>query len=737
MLTLAVLAAAAPGAAAPTTDPAPPLVVRPAAGPIQLDGDLSDPGWQGAAVIDEFWETRPGDNVPPKVKTTAWVTYDARHLYIGLRCEDDEPSKIRAPFVERDAVLGTDDNVAVFLDTRGDRLTAVELRVSPRGQQGDAVFNDASQSEDFSPDFFYDTAARITDGGWTAEMRIPFSSLRYPKKDEQSWGIFIWRNYPREYRYAIYSRPVPRGSDCIVCHAQPLVGLVGLPSSGGLVLAPYASGQDVARAASPGEPLGDPEREGDVGLDVKWQPASGQAVDATLNPDFSQVESDVAQIAVNNRFALFYPEKRPFFMEGIDLFDTPVQAVYTRTITSPRWGARATGRVGASSYAVLAADDRGGGSVVLPGPTGSGLAAQDFGSFVGIGRIRQDFGGGSYAGLLFTGRESDGDAYNRVAGPDLLWRLSPADRVSAQVLWSETRKPDRPDLADEWDGGRLSGHGLEAFWNHQERHPSFFARYRDFSDGFRADTGFVPQVGYRDGRVSGGWTFYPEGLVASVRPQFELTYAEDRAGRLLSRDYSTGFYLDGRRNLNAFGNVDFRTDRTGDKLLSTTQADVSVQVDPSPSVTRVGVEVVFGQAIDLANDQVGTGADVSAFVNLRPFPRLTLELSGARRWLDVSGNKRLFTATVARLRAVLHFSPRAYLRLVGQWVGQESDPALYPYPVDARTGSLEGSALFTYKVNWQTALYVGYGDERALDEAQDLRRTSRQLFAKISYAFQR
>ena len=139
--------------------------------------------------------------------------------------------------------------------------------------------------------------------------------------------------------------------------------------------------------------------------------------------------------------------------------------------------------------------------------------------------------------------------------------------------------------------------------------------------------------------------------------------------------------------------------------------------------------------------QVGTGADLSVFATLRPHPRLTLDLLAARRWLDVptreGGDGRLFTADVLRAKALVHFSSRAYLRLVGQWVGTTNDPALYPYPVDQQEGGFEGSALFTYKINWQTALYVGYGDERALDERDDLRRTSRQLFAKVSYAFQR
>jgi hypothetical protein len=736
VLTLLTATTAGAGAA----DPAPPLTLGRAAGEIRLDGQLDDPGWQGAAVIDQFWETQPGDNAPPRARTVVWVTYDDRHLYVALRCEDPDPSRIRAPFVERDEIVGTDDNVAVFLDTRGDGMTAVELRVNPRGQQGDAIYNDASQNEDFSPDYFYDTAARVTDFGWAAEIRIPFSSLRYSREDAQQWRMLIWRNYPRDYRYFIQSRPIPRGSDCLICHAQPLVGLSGLPASGGLVLAPYASGQAVETAAAPGEPHGDADRDGDVGIDVKWQPRAGNAIDVAINPDFSQVEADVAQLAVNNRFALFYPEKRPFFMEGVELFDTPIQAVYTRTITSPRWGGRATGRLGSSSYAVLAADDRGGGSVILPGPAGSGLAPQDFGSFAGIARFRRDLGA-SYAGALLTDREVDGGGYNRVFGPDALWRVSRADRVSAQLLWSETETPNRPDLAAEWDGRRLSGHGLIASWTHVERRPFWFARYRDFADGFRADTGFVPRVGYREATIQGGWNVYPEGLISQARPQMALAYAEDRDGRVLQRLFTPGVFLVGRRNLQAVALLHFDAERTGDQLLSTTNVEFNVQIDPSRTFTRIGVQGTIGEMVDLYNVQVGKGADLNVFSTLRPWTRLTLDLLAARRWLDVPGrggdHERLFTADVLRAKALLHFSSRAHLRLIGQWVGTRSDPALFPFPVDPKEGNLEGSALFTYKINWQTALYVGYGDERALDARDDLRPTSRQLFAKISYAFQR
>jgi len=734
------LGAGAVQAEAPDPPVPPPLVLPRATGAINLDGELSDPGWQGAAVIDTFFETVFGDNREPIVKTVALVAYDDRYLYVGIRCEDPQPGKIRAPYVDRDNVFGTDDNVAVFLDTRNDRRSAVELRVSPRGIQGDAIYNDANGNEDFSPDFYYDTAARITDTGWQAEMRVPLSSLRYTKANPQSWGVIVWRNYPRDYRYAIYSSPQPRGANCLICRSRELTGIAGLPSSSHLVLAPYASAQDVARAPAPGEPLGDPERDGNLGFDLKWGPTADTALDATINPDFSQIEADVAQIAVNNRFALFYPEKRPFFLEGTDLFDTPLQAVYTRTITSPKWGGRATGKIGASSYTVLVSEDRGGGSVILPGPTGSSFAPQDFESVVGVARWRRDLGG-SFVGLLYTGRELDGPGYNRVFGPDVQWRPNDSETVAAQFLWSETRTPDRPDLAEEWDGRSLDDHALHLNWTHTTRSIDWQARYRDVGDDFRADTGFISKVGYRQGHGGLGYRFYPsKGLFSFIRPYVNATYEEARDGRVLAEQYLPGVFVLGRRNLQAELDLNYERQRTGDALLAKTQLFLAFQVDPSRRFTRIGLQLTVGEEIDVSNVRVGNGVTLNAYSTLRPDDHLTLDLNGALQWLDRKpdeGGGRIFTAWVARAKANYNFNSRLLLRLIGQYVSEERDPSLWLFPVPARDGYFSGSALFSYRINWQTALFVGYGDDRALDESNDLQRTGRQFFSKISYSFQR
>src|ERR1041385_5674962 len=350
-----------------------PLTLPRAQGPITLDGDLSDPGWKGAFVIDKWFEYYKSDNAEPPMKQTAYVTYDDRNLYIAVDCRDDDPSKIRAPLVERDQVFGDQDNVAVFVDARGEGKVALELRVNPRNVQGDALDNDAVGSEDFSPDFFYDTAAKITSTGWVVEYRIPLSTLRYKESDPKTFGINIIRTWPRQFRYSASASPIPKNTNCLVCHEILLGGITNLPHTQHLIATPYVTSQstDTPPHHELGRPLDDHSLDNNAGLDVKWSPTTDTAIDATLNPDFSQIESDVAQITTNQRFAIFLPEKRPFFLEGTDLFDTPLQAVYTRTIPSPRWGLRATGKSGSTEWTTLIADDRGGGSILHPGPLGS------------------------------------------------------------------------------------------------------------------------------------------------------------------------------------------------------------------------------------------------------------------------------------------------------------------------------------------------------------------------------
>lgn len=232
-LTVAVSASAQPAAI--------PVHITRASGPIKIDGHLSDEAWQTAARVDRWYEIEPGDNTEPPVKSVGYLTYDDRCLYLAFDFEDPEPGKIRAPLGDHDNINGASmDFGGVFLDSLNTGRSALEFFVTPSNVQYDAVQDDAS-GENPAPDFFWDSAAAITSRGWTMEMRIPFSTLRYRSADPQQWRIMLFRNYPRSVRRQILSVPIPRGSVCVVCHASQLLGLEHLPSGNHVVAAPYVS----------------------------------------------------------------------------------------------------------------------------------------------------------------------------------------------------------------------------------------------------------------------------------------------------------------------------------------------------------------------------------------------------------------------------------------------------------------------------------------------------------------
>jgi Domain of unknown function (DUF5916) len=735
-----------------------PIKITRTNGPISIDGDLSDAGWKDAARVDRWYETNPGDNVEPKVANVAYLTYDDKYFYAGFEFSDPEPGKIRAPFADRDNLSGSTDYGGVILDARHDGKTAILLLGNPVGLQYDAVSDDTNGSEDSSPDFYWDSAGRITATGWTLEMRIPFSSLRYPKGDPQTWGILLYRNYPRDFRHQFFSAKLPRGENCFICHENSLEGLAGLPSSGHLVAAPYVTAKE---EGMPRDGLGTPflnkPIQGDAGLDVKWMPNAQTAVDATLNPDFSQVESDVAQISANERFALFYPEKRPFFLEGIELFSTPIQAVYTRTITSPRWGARATGKLGSDAYTLLVAEDRGGGSVILPGSNGSNLADQDFKSLVAVGRVRHDLGASSFVSFLATDREVRGGGSNRVLGPDFQWRPSGNDTLTGQLLSSYSVTPNRPDLAAEWDGRILSSHAGDLVYLHSAKTFDIAAEYKEIGDDFRADNGFVPQVGYREGYAEAGYTFRPTGLLSRVRTFFFSDYAAETEGGLITRQLSPGVGLDGRWNSVGRFRVAFDKVRAGDQTFTRNTLVYTLQVSPSKFVSLIAIDGAIGEEVDFENarsakdcppqdsyacGRKGHGGRIALSGTLRPTNHLELVLNSSWRWLNVASfeggeERRLFTAQVERLKATYNFSSKMFLRLIGQYVSVNRDLSLYPSPdgVAVKDGSFSGSALFAYKLNWQTVFFLGYGDNRTLTADDRFEQASRQYFLKVSYAF--
>ncbi len=721
--------------------PGPPLTIHKATGPITVDGDLSDAGWQGIEGITTWFETNVGDNVEPQVKNVAYLTYDDRYFYAGFVLEDPNPGGIRAPLGDHDAVPGSTDYAGVILNSRNDGKTAQMFLANPRGVQYDALSSDVS-GEDSSPDYYWESAGKITATGWSLEIRVPFSSLRYGKEAEPTWGILLYRNYPRDRRYQFFSARLPRDVNCFICNSSKITGLANLPHGSHLVLAPFATAsQSRTPIAGLGTPLENGKLESDAGLDFKWSPVASIAIDATINPDFSQVESDVAQIAANERFALSFPEKRPFFLEGSDLFSTPLTAVYTRAITSPRAGLRATGRLGATSYTALVTQDRGGGVVILPGAQGSGDALQDFISDVGVVRLRRDLGQ-SFVSLLATDREIHGGGSNRVFGPDFNWRPRPSDSFTGQFLWSETQAPTRTDLAPEWDGSRLSdGAGL-LNWSHNTRHEDWFLQGQTLGKDFRADNGFIPQVGYSEVFLDGGYTIRPKDAFLSRVRFFTTNWVDvDPDGDVLSQRAGVGAGMDGRKN--SFVRFELNSDaiRVGDALLRRIRPRVYLQASPGRVLNDLSLDTYFGDEIDFANGREGSGVSLTGSISVRPSGHVALAGSASRRWLNVDdpavGSGRLFTAQVERLRVTWTFNARTFVRVIGQYVKTERDSSLYSSAVPLKEAGLKSSALFAYKLNWQTVLYAGFGDDRPYSETTGgLEAGGQQFFTKVSYAWQ-
>jgi hypothetical protein len=734
-----LLALAAPAlAAAPT--PGPPLTIQKTAGEIELDGDLNDAGWQGITQITTWFETNVGDNVEPPVKNVARLAYDGKYLYAAFEFGDPNPELIRRPLGDHDAISGSTDYGGVIVDSRNDSKTAQMFLANPSGVQYDAMSSDVS-GEDNAPDFYWDSVGKVTATGWNLELRIPFSSLRYSNEANPTWGMLMYRNYPRDRRYQFFSARLPRDVNCFICNSSKMTGLSDLPKGSHLVVAPFATSARSDFPDSTGS-YDSGKIKGHAGLDIKWSPFADLAIDATYKPDFSQVESDVAQIGANERFALFYPEKRSFFLEGIDLFATPTRVVYTRTINSPNLGLRGTGRTGNTSFTALVTRDRGGGVVILPGPQGSGIAFQDFESDVGVFRARHDLGQSFFSGLV-TARRVEGGGHNTVFGPDFQWRPNQKDNITGQAVWSDTRTPDRPELAGEWDGRKLFDHMYTLYYSHNTAHYDLFVQGQDIGKDFRADDGFIPQVGFQEGYLETGWTIRPKKSFLSRVRLFTIDYVdvEPPSGRLLNRRLSVGTGMDGK--LASFLRIELNRDdiRVGDDLLQRFRPRINLTAVPSRVFNNVSIDAYVGDEIDFDNGREGKGTTLITGFTVRPSRHLELRNDASRRWLNVDdglGNSgRLFTATVERLRATYAFNSRAFVRLIGQYVDTKRDPSLYTFAIPARSSDLNASGLFAYKLNWQTVLYLGYGDTRRFDEPTDkLQKDNRQMFAKVSYAWQ-
>jgi hypothetical protein len=728
---IAALLLAAPLAARPqegtATAPAhSPYPVGRASSAIQVDGSLDEPAWSRATVVDLAYETRPAENTPPPVKTECLITYDDDRLYVAFRAHDPDPSQIRAHISDRDRAFN-DDFVGIVVDPFNDERRGFEFFVNALGVQMDLFMDDVGGNEDDSWDALWWSAGRVTESGYVVEMAVPFSSLRFPRLEgEQTWGFDALRFYPRDQRHRIAAQPMDRNVSCYLCQVSKMTGFAGVTPGRNLELDPTVTAVHTD------------QREGvesDPGLTAKWGVTPNLTLNAALNPDFSQVEADAAQLDINTTFALFFPEKRPFFLEGADFFRTPFEAVFTRNVADPSWGVKLTGKEGQNAMGVFVAqDDR--TDFLIPGSESSQGVSLDAESTDAVLRFRRDLGASSALGLLVTSREGEGYS-NRLAGADGLYRLGDSDSFRGQYLRSRTEYPSaifgEERLAQS--AGVLDDQAFYLGYNHSTRNWNAYARYEDVGDLFRADMGFMPQVDstFKLAGLERIWYGKDGARWTQARIGSDWDERKDQAGGLLERELEAWLNVNGPRQ--SFLSLDGgRRDRVFNGVpFDQTFWNLYGEFQPTGDLF-VNVEAHLGDQLDFANTRAGKVVQVEPSVIYLPGRHLRIQASHLLQQLDVKGGQ-LFEAHLTQLRLVYQFNVRTFIRLISQYTDIRRDPELYTFEVDRTSQRLFNQLLFSYKLNPQTVFFAGYSDNSLGNERIDLTRDDRTFFFKIGYAW--
>jgi hypothetical protein len=743
---------------------------------INLDGRLDEAAWSQAALLYGFTQFRPVEGAPASQRTEVLVFVDADAIYFGFKAYDDDPSRIRATLSDRDSFTFTDDYVRVTLDTFDDSRRAYIFSVNPLGVQHDGIWNESGGSAgrrggfgppiDDNPDFLWDSGAHITEWGYEAEIRIPFKSLRFPDSDEQSWGIQAVRNVQR-LGFSSSWAPLTNDVSNRLAQAGKLRGLRNLDMGLFMELNPVLTGTRFGEYDDQGGSFrrGDPKA--DFGLNATYGITSNLTLDGTYNPDFSQVEADAGQISVNERFALFFPEKRPFFLEGTEIFGMPRQLVYTRSIANPIGGAKLTGKVGSLNVGYLGAVDE-------------SFDAGDPNTVVNLVRLRQDLGASSTLGLVYTDRSIDAADFNRVTGADARFQFG--GRYTLTMLGSKSFTHNSGLEARE------AGELLYGKFERAGRALSFNAEFEDTSPEFRAASGFFNRIGDTQllGRVSYNWFAAQGGLLQSVNPSVDLKGFWDHdafwaGGDLEEAQAQLSWRFQFRDNITFWGNYSrtmfsfapesyeglfveqgagayqpFRPDQ--DLFGGLNGLTLSFFVNKWQRVRgnvffTINETPIFDRSLGVAVEPA-TSYSGNMMLNLFLTRSLTAEVGvNQRRLVRKRDGVEHSSATIPRVRAQYQFSRALFVRGIFEYSSQESaalaDP-LTGLPLarcDAascslRTGSdghdfhIEG--LVSYEPSPGTVFFIGYSrqmeDSGAFD-FRDVRATADGLFVKLSYRF--
>ena len=720
--------------------------------------------------VTGFSQRDPHDGAPVSEGTEAYLGYDTKNLYVVFVCFD-ERGKVRAHAARREDV-SEDDTVEVMLDTFHDRRRAYAFQVNPLGVQWDAIWSETPHEEvggnfDTSFDTLWYSHGRLTPEGFVAWIAIPFKSLRFPAEKQQSWGIILYRGIVRENEDSFWPQ-VSHRFEGRLGQAATLTGLEGISPGRNLQFIPYGllnSFRDVD-ARDPSNPHYETRAIGGTfGLDSKIILNDSLVLDLTANPDFSQVESEDPQVTVNQRFAVYFPEKRPFFIENADYLRTPIDLFFTRQIVNPSYGARLTGKLGPYSLGVLTADDRAPGLVVAPSDPLAGSRR-----YFTIARLSRDIFKQSSIGAIYTDEEYPAAGeFNRIGGIDSRIKFAPSWTATLQSVVSSTLNPG---------GTYQAGPASLVDTTYSGVHISYEATYKDISPGFTSLPGFVNRVDIRDVFNEFDYRFRPQhGPLVSWGPSMhtDWVWAHDGTRLDLLTDPSLGFRFKGQSYLTLYPYTDFHEQlRPSDFPALPENRDYHehnssivwgtsylrwltfqgfyqwgdgvnfIPPNASPPALCPGQPVSLAQSCApflARSDSASTG------ISLRPLSALRIDNTYLFSRLRVrDSGSGIFNNHIIRTKWNWQFNPELSVRMILQYTATLANSSFTSVPT---TKQFNGDFLITYLVHPGTAIYVGYNSDfqnldpqLAFDPNGGLLRTSDRLsndgrlfFVKVSYLF--
>jgi len=730
---------------------------------VTIDGRLDEPVWQRAAVLTGFSEYRPADSRPAADSTQVLVWYAPDAIYFGVRAYEAHGEVVRATLADRDNI-DRDDRIHILLDTFHDHRRALLFAVNPLGVQQDGVLSDGVDAGaaggpsaggrfdatiDLNPDFVFQSRGRVKPWGFEVEVRIPFKSLRYQSADPQNWGLQIER-ITQHNGYEDTWTPAVRASASFLIQSGTLVGLSDLHRGLVMEATPEFTTRVEGRPATPQYLYtGRPE----LGVNLRWGLTQNLNLSGTANPDFSQVEADIGQVTVNQRFALFYPEKRPFFLEGLEQFDTPNRLIYTRRITQPVAGAKLTGKAGGMNLAYLAAVDQ---EDVATGKN----------PVFNLLRLRRDLGASSTLGLAYTDRV-DGAAYNRVLGVDgrVVWRRLWFSAVQVVGSWSLDGGGARAGTLWTVTFGDRTG---RSYGNHYE--------IEGVTRDFQASSGFVNRTNYVTGRFFNRLTAYgrPGAMLEQLstyllvtplwryddfwkmRGTIEGAYQVQSTGTLRGGWAVNASVANGMQRFDSASYAAYRVDRTVDTIPFATPHSlynlwfVSAGASTPNRALTLGVNVGYGAATIFAEGSEGRQLNVGLTATWHPTASLRAEaLWTHQRITRAQGGSRFSTADIPRVKLEYQLTRAIFFRYIGQYFAQHQAALLDPrtgQPIlvnsapagPATVNDFRSDVLFSCKPTPGTVFFFGYGaslDEPDAFRFRGMRRAGDGFFLKASYLY--